>query len=141
MKMFGSTEKFFYKDLAGIAPSSPGFRQLVIKPSVAGDLTFARASLDTVRGAAAVDWKRTDDSFEMNVIIPVNSRARVSVPKLGLENITITESGKSVWENAAYKGGVPGIGSGSQDRHYVTFDVGSGYYRFKLSGRQKTGRK
>ena len=140
MKMFGSTEKFFYKDLAGIAPTEPGYSRLAIKPCPAGDLTYARASLNTIRGEAAVDWKRSDKSFEMKVTIPANSEARVSVPRIGLENVCITEGRKVVWKDGSYTGGVEGISSGSRDGDYVTFDVGSGRYRFKLSGVQKTER-
>ena len=62
----------------------------------------------------------------------------MSVPKIGLENVTITEGRKVVWKDGSYTSGVEGISSGSQDGDYVTFDVGSGRYRLKLSGVQTT---
>ncbi|MCX5842066.1 MAG: family 78 glycoside hydrolase catalytic domain, partial [Deltaproteobacteria bacterium] len=73
MKMFGSTEKFFYKDLAGIGLGDVGFKQIRIRPCIVGDLTYARASLKTVRGLIAVDWKRANQSVEMKVSLPPNS--------------------------------------------------------------------
>jgi len=50
MKMFGSTEKFFYKDLAGISLAAPGYKRITIKPRIVKDLAYAKASVKTVRG-------------------------------------------------------------------------------------------
>ena len=43
MKMFCNIEKFFFADLAGIAPSAPGYESITIKPNIAGDLEFVHA--------------------------------------------------------------------------------------------------
>ena len=131
--MFGNIEKFFYRDLAGIAPASPGYGRITIKPRIVEDLTYAKASVRTVRGPVAVDWKKSDDSLKMRVTIPVNSEATVSVPKLGFKNVVITENGETVWENGKFLDGVPGITAGSDDDDYVVFDVGSGSYHFNLT--------
>ena len=39
MKMFCSTEVFFYRTLAGISPISPGYRTIAIRPNLVGGLT------------------------------------------------------------------------------------------------------
>ena len=132
MYMFGSIEKFFYRDLAGIAYASPGYGQITIKPGIVGDLTFVNASVKTVRGTVAVDWKKGDESLDMVVTIPVNSEAAVNVPKLGFTDVVITESGKVIWENGKFIRGVSGITAGSDGDDYVVFDVGSGSYNFYL---------
>jgi len=132
MKIFGSVDKFFYKNLAGISPAAPGYGQITIRPCVVGDLTCAKASLKTVRGLAAIDWRKGEKSLAMNVTIPVNSTAKVSVPKVGLKNAIITEDGKTIWKAGAFIKGVSGISSGSETDDYVTFDVGSGTYAFEL---------
>ena len=134
MKLHGSVDKFFYKDLAGIRPDAPGYKRITIKPQVVGDLTYVRASLKTVRGPAAVDWRKGPKSFDMKVTIPPNTTARVSVPKLGLRGIDVTESGKTVWKNGKFVMAVAGITGGAEGADCVTFDVGSGSYRFKLTG-------
>ena len=134
MKIFGSIDKFFYKDLAGIRPAAPGFRRMVIKPCVVGDLTYVRASTHTVRGLVAVEWKRGDAALDMSVTIPVNSRAELNVPKIGLQNVSIKEGSTTIWEDGTYSGGVAGIDGGSQTPDYVTFDVGSGSYDLQLAG-------
>jgi alpha-L-rhamnosidase len=135
MKMFGSTEKFFYKDLAGIGPAAPGFRKINIIPRIVKDLTYARASLKTVKGLVSSSWKKTDDSLILEVTIPVNSVAKVSVPKIGLRNVNVTESDKTIWKNGRFIKGISGITAGSQTDDYVTFVTGSGSYLFKLSGK------
>jgi len=137
MKMFGSTEKSFYKDLAGISPASPGYKRITIKPQVVGDLEYAKASLKTVRGLVAVDWKKGDESLEMKVTIPVNTTAKISVPKIGQKEIAIMESGKALWKAGKFIEGVSGITAGNETNDYVTFDVGSGSYDFQLTGQQQ----
>ena len=132
MYMFGSTEKFFYKDLAGISCKAPGFKQITIKPRVVDDLSFAKASVETVMGTVAADWKKEEGSIGMRVTIPVNSKARVCVPKLGSENVVISETGASVWEDGRFIPGVPGITAGKDGDEYVEFEVGSGTYHFQL---------
>jgi len=133
MKLHGSVDKFFYKALAGIGPASPGFKTINIKPCVVGDLTFAQASIKTVRGVVSSSWKKTDNSLALDVTIPVNSRAKVSVPRIGLKNITVKESGKLIWKAGKFVKSVSGINAGTETSDYVTFDVGSGSYVFQLT--------
>jgi len=146
MIMWATIDEFFYNDLAGIrGPDyhgprymTPGFRNIHIQPCVLGDLKHARASIRTVRGIVSSSWKKTDGSLTLDVTLPVNSRATVSVPKIGLKSVTITEGGKTVWKDGSYVAGVSGISGGSQSADHVSFEVGSGSYSFKLSGTRKT---
>jgi len=131
MKMLGSSEKFFYKDLAGIGMAASGFRRITIKPHVVGDLTWVKAHHDTVRGRVAVHWRKGDRALSMDVVIPANTTAKVSVPTMGLEKISVAESGKTIWKDGSYVGGAAGITGGSRTGDYVTFDVGSGSYVFR----------
>jgi len=145
MIMWATIDEFFYSDLAGIrGPDyygprymAGGFRRIHIQPRLLGDLKHARASIRTVRGTVSSSWKRTRNSVTLDVRIPVNSEAKVSVPKAGLENVTVLEPGEAIWRNGSYVGKVAGIAGGSQGPDYVTFDVGSGSYSFKLTGTRK----
>jgi len=132
MKLFATVDKFFYKDLAGIRLTAPGFKTIAIRPQIVGDLTHARASVDTIRGKFASSWQRDKGSLSLDVSIPANCRAEVSVPTLGGPGPMIQESGKTVWRGAKFVPGAPGIGNGQRQRDYVTFDVGSGVYSFQL---------
>jgi len=139
MKMFGSTEKFFYRDLAGIGPAAPGFRKITIKPRILKDLTYAKASLKTVRGSVSSSWEKTDDSLTLKVTIPVNSVAKVGVPKIDLQNVNVTESDRTVWKNRRFIKEVSGITTGVETNDYVTFETGSGTYTFRLVTQSKDG--
>lgn len=133
--MFGSIDAWFYKVLAGINidPASPGFRRIIIKPYIVGDLNYVSASLKTIRGMVSSNWEKSGHSLILNVSLPVNTEARVNVPKMNLGNVTIKESGKTVWENGSYREGIAGIAGANEDDQYVTFQVGSGSYSFELS--------
>ena len=50
--MLGQITEWFYQDLAGIAadPAGPGFQKIIIRPQPVGDLTWARAGYDSIRG-------------------------------------------------------------------------------------------
>jgi alpha-L-rhamnosidase len=134
--MFGSVDAWFYKVLAGINLdfTVPGFQQIIINPYAVGDLKYVSASLKTVRGMVSSSWTKNRSSLVLNVTLPVNSEAKVSIPKIGLENILVKESGKVIWEKGSYVAGVAGITSGSENNKCVTFEVGAGTYFFEISG-------
>lgn len=134
--MFGTVDAWFYKVLAGIGldPAGPGFRRIIIKPYPVGNLKYASASVKTIRGTVSSSWARHDRSLVLNVTLPFNSEAKVHIPKMGLEKVIVKEGEKTIWENGSYVEGVAGITGGREDGDYVTFDVGSGSYSFKVRG-------
>ena len=134
MKMFCSTEVFFYRTLAGISPTSPGYRTIAISPSVVGGLTHAQAEVRTQSGPVAVAWQREEKALAMQVTVPVNTVAQVSLPKIGLSAVTITEGGETIWGAGAFQAGVAGITDGGESGDAVAFRVGSGSYTFRLAG-------
>jgi alpha-L-rhamnosidase len=132
----GSISEWFYEVLAGIDvdPAGPGYKKIIIKPHVVGDLTWVQGSVDTIRGEVVSDWTHGGNSLTFNVTLPGNSTAKVHVPKMGLSNITVTEGGNTIWQSGAYVPGVTGITAGTENNDYVIFDVGSGLYNFVLNG-------
>jgi alpha-L-rhamnosidase len=144
MTMLTGVGRFFYESIAGLQEPNfygtqefaPFYRQICIKPHVMGDLTYASASVKTVRGIISSGWKKTDNSLTLDVTIPVNATASVSVPVSGLKNATITEGGIVVWKDGAYVSGVEGITGGKQEAGYITFDTGSGEYRFEAQNKE-----
>lgn len=134
MKMFGSVEKFFYRNLAGIGLGSSGYRRILISPQPVGELRSVSASLKTVRGTIAVDWVKAGASFKAKVSVPVGSEADISIPKLGLRNVVVTEGGTAVWKGNAYVAGTPGLTSATESTECITFHAGSGSYEFRMSG-------
>ena len=142
MIMWASIDEFFYNDLAGIkgpdyhGPGfmTPGFSEIHIEPHTLGDLEHAGATLKTVRGELASRWRRSDHSISLEVTIPVTSTARVSVPTLGLSNISVSEGGNTIWQDNAYLPGGDGITVAVARAEYIDVEVGSGSYRFELTG-------
>jgi len=136
--MLGSVDAWFYKVLAGINIDSagPGWRRIIIKPHVVGDIKYVNVSIKTIRGLISSSWTRNSNSLNLNVVLPVNAQAKVNIPKLRLDNVTVKESGKTIWENDSYIEGVAGITGGNENGDYVTFEVGSGTYFFEISGKE-----
>jgi alpha-L-rhamnosidase len=101
--MLGHITEWFYKDLVGIDcdPAGPGFKQIIIKPNPVGDLKWAKASYDSVRGKTSTEWRRDAGKFTLNVTIPANTTATVFLPAKSAE--TVTEGGKTLAETAGVK--------------------------------------
>ena len=141
MMMWGCIDKFFYHCLAGLEEPgfhgsdtmAPGFREFRIAPHVAGDVTWARASIKTVRGTVASSWKLVDGALELAVQIPVNSHATVAIPKLGWDAVTVTEQGRELFRHGEIAGTVAGVLGGSENTRQVELRVGSGSYSFTLT--------
>jgi hypothetical protein len=121
--MLGQINEWFYHDLAGIQgdPDGPGFKKIIIKPAVVGDLTWVRADYDSVRGRITSRWRRTDSEFTLGVSIPANTTATVCVPAKDAGSVT--------------EGGLPA--GKNPDVHFLrlaegcaVFAVGSGTYTF-----------
>ena len=134
MKMFGSIDKFFYHNLAGINLSSPGYRHILIKPQPVGDLQSATSSQQTVRGTITVSWTKGQVSMNLDTSIPPGTEADISIPKLGLTSLIVEESGAIVWRANTYVSGVPGLTGGTEAADSVVLHVGSGFYRFAIRG-------
>ena len=78
--MLGQIEEWFYHDLAGIRSGGNGFKQIVIAPQPVGDLTWAKAGYQSIRGKITSHWERRDGQFTLTIVIPANTTATVHVP-------------------------------------------------------------
>jgi hypothetical protein len=96
--MLGHIMEWFYGGLAGIQPdpSGVGFKKILIKPTPVGDITWARATYDSIRGPITSSWKITGNTFALDVVIPANCTADVQFPPRF--SASIREGGKPVAE-------------------------------------------
>lgn len=78
--MFAGINTSLYTVLAGIRPTTPGYRDIAVEPRIPGSLDQVSASQETVRGRVASSWKKTRGTLRLTVTIPANSRAVVRVP-------------------------------------------------------------
>ena len=120
----GNLDAWFYRTLAGINydPEQPGFKHIIIKPVVLGDLTWVRCSHDSIHGRITSNWKRDGDKLTMDVTIPANTTATVSIPSQDAAGVI--ESGRP----AAKAEGVKLL---RMENAAAVFEVGSGSYRFQ----------
>ncbi|HEY5346307.1 MAG TPA: family 78 glycoside hydrolase catalytic domain, partial [Verrucomicrobiae bacterium] len=97
--MLGQIQEWFYHDLAGIqnAPGSAGFKSIVINPQPVGDVTWAKASYNSIRGKIVSDWKRDGEKFTLNVTIPANTTATVFVPAKSREAVAQSADATFLW--------------------------------------------
>jgi len=122
--MLGQIQEWFYHDLAGIqnAPGSAGFKKIVINPQPVGDVTWTRASFNSVRGKIVSDWKRDGDKFILKVTIPANTTATVFIPANSADEVL--ESGQP----AAHSQGVNFL---RMENGRAVFEIESGDYNFQ----------
>jgi hypothetical protein len=80
--MLGHAEEWFYRYLAGIDfdLSRPPGEQIILRPTVVGDVTSARATYRSVLGTISISWTRRDGKFICDFEVPVNARAKVILP-------------------------------------------------------------
>ncbi|MBC8125531.1 MAG: alpha-L-rhamnosidase, partial [Gloeobacteraceae cyanobacterium ES-bin-144] len=121
--MLGQIMEWFYGDLGGIAidPANPGFKNILIRPQPAGDVTWARCAYDSFHGRIATEWKKTDGKFVLKVQIPANTTATVFIP---------ATSAKNVEENGVVASKSRGIKFLRQEGGSAVYQVASGNYEF-----------
>jgi alpha-L-rhamnosidase len=102
--MFGGVNASLYTQLAGIAPASPGYRQVAIAPQVPPGLGHVSASLDTVRGTVSSEWWQAD-TLRLDVRIPANVTATVRVPVAPGQSVIAPEGAQRVGEHLYAVGG------------------------------------
>ncbi|MFI1964922.1 family 78 glycoside hydrolase catalytic domain [Streptomyces pathocidini] len=80
--MLGAIDSWFTSRLAGIQqkPGSTGYRELLLAPSVVGDLESASGSYRTPYGTVRTDWRRDGSAFRLKAAVPAGTTAEVRVP-------------------------------------------------------------
>jgi len=118
-------DEWFYWGLAGIRPdeAAPGYERVVIKPYLPPDLEWARASVRTIRGRVASEWRRDGDTARLNVTIPANSSAAVHVPSKDADKITEGDVPAAEAENVTLL---------RSEGTTAVFEIGSGEYAFEF---------
>jgi alpha-L-rhamnosidase len=134
-KMYGTIGDWMYRNVAGLDldPFNPGFKHIIIKPLPGNGVSSARAEYGSDYGRIISDWNLNGD-LTLNVTIPVNTTAKVQIPKSSYTNITIKEGSITIWNNGTYTGGAAGVSYAGETAGFINFDVGSGVYSFIRSG-------
>lgn len=82
INVVGSPGAWFYEGLAGIRPdpSGPGFKKIIIKPAVIGDVMWVKCHYDCPYGRIVSNWWRDGEQLKLEVTIPCNTTATVRLP-------------------------------------------------------------
>ena len=114
---------WFVEHLAGIkcAPDGPGFKKIIIKPIVVGDLTWVKANYNSIHGTIESSWRLEKDEFQLDVTVPANTTATVYVP---------AKDAKSVTESGQPAASSEGVGFLRMEKGLAVFAVDSGQYQF-----------
>jgi len=126
--------EIFPRHIAGINPTGPAFSNFSIKPEIRG-LTHAQATVPTVRGDITSRWQRVSPTeFRLECTIPANTVALVCIPLDGMKDVSIEESGTSLWTKGATTNTIAGVTFEGADARHVRFKAGSGTYTFTSTG-------
>jgi len=128
----GAVGEWFFEALAGIAPRQPGFGVSEIRPRPAGDLQWVKASLETMYGRIVSNWRLQDGDLLLDVTVPANTTAFVTVPVFGKLQAQVTEGGRATPTTVGQQ--AQGIRLVRADAEGRTFEVGSGVYEFVAHG-------
>lgn len=78
----GAVGEWMYHSMLGIRldESNPGYQHFYIRPVPGGDLEWARGSYHSIAGPIAVSWTHKKNAFHLEVNVPANTQATVTLP-------------------------------------------------------------
>ena len=76
----GAVADWLHRTVGGLAPAEPGYRRLLIAPHPGGGIRHASARHLTPYGLAECRWSIEGQTIEVNIIVPPNSTASVTLP-------------------------------------------------------------
>jgi len=90
---FDSFGYWFYRELVGIKPLKPGYKEFKFEPYIPDNLDKAFARIETVYGVIYASWKKTAKGMKFELEVPANTKAYVKLPTSDKDSI-IVGSGK-----------------------------------------------
>jgi len=137
---FGAVCEWMFNRLAGIDAASPGYQEIIIRPSPPAPgsnpshepINWVKAHYDSIRGRIASEWRNAPKRFELRTQIPANTTATVHLPA-GPGDV-ITEGGRPV-------AGARGVKWLGREGECEVFAVESGRYQFAATRQKTSGTK
>lgn len=77
---YGAVGDFLYRRVIGLEPLDGGYRSFRVKPLLGGGLTWAKGSLKTPYGMAAVHWEINNHDFIIRVEVPTSTKCELVLP-------------------------------------------------------------
>ncbi|MDR0815544.1 MAG: glycoside hydrolase family 78 protein [Bacteroidales bacterium] len=122
-----SVGSWFINGLAGIQvdPETPGFKHFLIRPGATDEdrVEWVKATHSTTYGDISVQWRKQNQVFTLEVVVPPNTTATVRIPSQNADKVS--ESDKKLSE-------ATGVTVLSPEKNAVMVKVGSGKYKFSV---------
>lgn len=122
--MYGDVSAWFYRNLAGIAPDDrqPGFKQIIFRPYFAPDLTWVKATHQSLYGEISAGWKREGNAINYTITIPANTKGEIVLP-----------ADKKIAVNGQTLSGLQLDYKVDKKKNLTSFPLGSGTYVIKVN--------
>ena len=119
-----AVSEWLWRNVAGLNPDEdhPGCQSFTICPRPTQEVTWCRASYDSIRGRIVCDWKMDGNVFTLKLTVPANTTATVYLP--AKDAASVTESGKILAK-------IAGVKSVQMEVGCAVLEVGSGDYHFE----------
>lgn len=78
----GSVNEFLFRYILGIEADAqnPGFKHIILQPTIGGSLTYAKGSYESIYGTIVSEWEKTEEGVVYHTIIPANTTATLVLP-------------------------------------------------------------
>ncbi|HEY4209066.1 MAG TPA: family 78 glycoside hydrolase catalytic domain [Puia sp.] len=133
--MLGHIMEWFYTGLAGIraAEGSVGFKDIVFRPEVVGDVSWADGDYHSPYGMISSHWRKEGKRFDWSISVPVNTTATIYLP--APDGAVVTEGWRLLVDRKD-QNGQPGSGQDvvvlRREKGRLVLRVGSGNYNFRV---------
>jgi alpha-L-rhamnosidase len=116
---YGAIGDWMYRVMAGLNTdeTAAGYKKIRIAPHPGGNLTLVNAELETLYGKASSKWQLNNGVFQLDVTIPPNTTAELTLPKSA--TAVITENNKPLPK--------------SNTNSDITISLGSGTYHYQYN--------
>jgi alpha-L-rhamnosidase len=125
---YGAIGAWLYSTVAGVDvdPEKPGYKHILLAPQPGGELTSARATLESRQGLIVSSWRRRAGRFEWEVVVPPNATATARFPA-GIKADKVREAGRPLARSK-------GIARVRRTGGATVCELAAGRYRFVATG-------
>jgi alpha-L-rhamnosidase len=125
---FSAVSQWLFSEVAGIEPDEhePGYLAFRVCPRPTKEMTWCKASYDSVRGHIVSNWSMDGDTFTLAVTVPANCTATVYLPTSDIASVT---------EGSQPVAHVAGVRLLDDDNGRIALQVDAGTYKFVLLAR------
>lgn len=112
---YGAVGEWIYANTGGISLIENAYKRSRIAPVPGGGISWAKCSVETPYGPLSTSWKDGEQSFDLEIVIPANTSARVVLPVAKPSKLTIN-------------GAAPDGSAGVSKVEGNAFDIAAGRY-------------